>query len=163
MLKMPGHSAPKNSIVIDAFATQVTLHLCHNKSCFPVWLGSHREGSRHHGSGVPPKEKYILTHGRRILFLPAISVCEDAYREETIDADIPQPSFPSLYLVAMGTKADGRQVHIGLPQVSSHSPPPLFFLSFSLLLLLSRSLSVSPPCVCVLSEPAAPVWATDTR
>jgi len=52
------------------------------------------------------------------------------------------PYSPSLYLVAMGTKADGRQVHIGLPQVSSHS------------LLLS---------VCVLSEPTAPVWATDTR
>lgn len=52
------------------------------------------------------------------------------------------PYSPSLYLVAMGTKADGRQVHIGLPQVSSHS------------LLLSLSL---------LSELAAPVWATDTR
>lgn len=66
-------------------------------------------------------------------------------REETIDADIPLPISPSLYLVAMGTTADGRQVHIGLPQVSSRG-------------LLSFSLSLR-----VLSEPAAPVWATDTR
>lgn len=58
------------------------------------------------------------------------------------------PYSPSLYLVAMGTEADGRQVHIGLPQVSSHSLLP----SLSLFLSLR-----------VLSEPAAPVWATDTR
>jgi len=67
------------------------------------------------------------------------------------------PYSPSLYLVAMGTKADGRQVHIGLPQVSSHS---LLSPSLSLPLPLSLSPSLS---VCVLPEPAAPVWATDTR
>lgn len=151
MLKTSRHSIPKNSIMIDAFVTLAMRHLRHNKSCFQLWLRSHREGSRHHGSGVPPKEKYILTHGRRILFLPAISVCEDAYREETIDADIPQPSFPSLYLVAMGTKADGRQVHIGLPQVSSLSPPLLFLLSFCLSFSFAPSLSLALrlPSVCV--------------
>ena len=68
------------------------------------------------------------------------------------------PYSPSLYLVAMGTEADGRQVHIGLPQVSQSQSPLSLSLSLSVSLSLSLSLSLS-----VLSELAAPVWATDTR
>lgn len=133
--------------------------------CARLKVAVHREGSRHHGSAVPPKEKNTLTHGERVLFLPAISVCEDAYREETIDADIPQPSFPLTLSCCHGNQSRWETGSYRPPSGLQSQSPPTFFLSVSLPLSLSLShspplslspfpslsfsLSVSPSCVCV--------------
>ena len=81
-----------------------------------------------------------LAWGRWLLnFTDSRDSAWNAYREEAIDADIPQPIFTLTLSCCHGTEADGRQVHIGLPQVShSHS------------LLLSRSVcAVRASCSCV--------------
>ncbi len=78
-----------------------------------------------------------------------LSLCMNAYREETIDADIPQPIFPLTLSCCHGNRSRR--------ETGSYRPPSgLQSQSPSLSLSLSPSLSV-------LSEPVAPVWATDTR